>query len=129
MVQSAESLRWRQLPYCFPTWPQNEMMTWKCRLLGIDTPERNSSQKQKALKARDFLVSHCIGGRFDPFAEPLTDKDIQEKLDKNRTLIWAELNDFDKYGRLLVTFKKGPRAGESFNEMLLANGFAKELKY
>lgn len=59
---------------------------WKCRLIGIDTPEirsRNKDDRERAIVARDYLRSLI--------------------LDKEITL---ECSKFDKYGRVLVNVKK-----------------------
>lgn len=55
---------------------------WKCRLLGIDTPElrsHNETEKNNAYKIRDILRNKILN-----------------------KLVEIECHEFDKYGRLLV---------------------------
>jgi endonuclease YncB( thermonuclease family) len=61
---------------------KDEYYKWKCRLLGIDTPEirtKNIKEKEHAIKARDYLRSKIL-----------------------HQIVKIECFDFDKYGRLLI---------------------------
>ena len=82
----------------------NDCYKWVIRMMGIDTPEiktKNKSEKQLAIKARDFL------------RELILDK-----------IIIIECLDFDKYGRLLGNiFIEGNE--KSLSNMMIEKGFAK----
>lgn len=56
---------------------------WKCRLSGIDTPEiktKHEEEKKQAIMIRDIVHSKLFG-----------------------KTVWVYCDEFDKYGRLLVT--------------------------
>lgn len=76
---------------------------WKCRLVGIDTPEirsRSAEEKEKGIKARDYLRDLILNENVE-----------------------LECSKFDKYGRVLVTVIKDE---EDINEKLVTDGHAKE---
>jgi len=81
---------------------------FRCRLLGIDTPEIKSLdifEKKFAIETREYL-SNLI-------------------LDKK---IWIEFNDFDKYGRILITIylsEEDMKNKKSINQKLIDMGLAK----
>ncbi len=75
---------------------------WNCRLNGIDTPEmksKNAAEKQQAIKARDFLREQILG-----------------------KIVEITCQEFDKYGRLLVTVKY---SDININDLMITEGFAK----
>lgn len=62
---------------------KKEERRFKCRLTGIDTPEirtKNEEEKKRAIEIRDILHSKLFG-----------------------KTCWVYCDDFDKYGRLLIT--------------------------
>ena len=78
--------------------------SWKCRLIGIDTPEiRGSSEPEKklAIKARDYLRSLILHKVVD-----------------------LECFKFDKYGRLLVDVRTDDTVG-TVNELMISKDYAK----
>lgn len=85
------------------------LSTWqrgiKVRLLGIDAPELRGDEREKALKARDWLRDQIL------------DKDIVINTVKDKS---------GKYGRLLATVWLGNRC---INDELVDLGFAKTREY
>lgn len=74
---------------------------WKCRLLGIDTPEIKTKLKDEheaAIKAKEKL------------SELILNK-----------IITINCSNFDKYGRLLITIYK---SGVNINEFMIRQGHA-----
>lgn len=83
---------------------KGEYSKWSCRLAGIDTPElktKNEKEKKAATEARDFLRGHILG-----------------------KIVKIECEDFDKYGRLLVTIFDED-ASININELMINEGYAK----
>lgn len=77
--------------------------TFKCRLMGIDTPEMRTTnvvEKQMAYKARDYLRSLILNKVVD-----------------------LECFKFDKYGRLLVDVSI---ENQRVNELMISNNYAKK---
>lgn len=77
------------------------MYRWNCRLVGVDTPElRTTNQKEKEFgyKVRDHLREKILG-----------------------KVVTIKCEDFDKYGRLLVTILLEEL---SVNQWLIDNGYA-----
>jgi micrococcal nuclease len=80
----------------------NVLYRWRCRLIGIDSPELKKveiSEKELALISRNYLRSVI--------------------LDK---IVDLDCNGFDKYGRILVNITID---GINVNEDLIKNGYAK----
>ncbi len=99
---------------------------FKCRLAAIDTPELETGRE--AQKARDFLAWLSIGNDpadFSRETEPLSNVELQNKLDANKTLIYAEFQGIDYYSRPLVNLKKTSGDKVSFNDLLMQYGYAK----
>ena len=104
---------------------RNGLERFKCRLLGIDTPELKTGLKAK--KARDFLAWLCIGkdpGSFPKDNAPWSEGELQEKLDANKSLVYADFQGIDFFGRALVTLRKSSEAKDSFNDLLMQYGYA-----
>ena len=102
---------------------------FKCRLAAIDTPELKTGEKAK--KARDFLAWLSTGGdpaRFSSSSQPWSDTQLQNTLDANKVLVHAEFQSTDVYGRALVVLKKTSQAKDSFNDILIQYGYAKQYK-
>lgn len=81
---------------------KGEYFKWKCRLIGIDTPElrtRNLKEKEHGYKARDYLRSQIL-----------------------KEIVDIECHDFDKYGRLLISIMKD---NVDIVHSLIENGFGK----
>ena len=79
----------------------DKMFRWNCRLIGVDTPElrtRNKQEKEFGYQVRDHL---------------------REKILKQ--MVRIECDDFDKYGRLLVKVYKDD---ECVNDWLVDKGYA-----
>lgn len=105
----------------------SEIVSFRCRLLGIDTPEiANAETKQAGLLARNALINMVS-------SQTLTDvhasrEDIRKHLEHHKKLMRVECGDWDKYGRLLVTMyvNDGNTRAPSCNQMLLDGGYAVE---
>lgn len=79
---------------------KNEYYKWKCRLIGIDTPElrtKNVKEKEHGYKARDYLRSLVL-----------------------HKIVDIECFEFDKYGRLLISIHYD---GINIANDLIKNGF------
>lgn len=83
---------------------ENNCYKKKCRLFGIDTPEKrtkNLEEKKAAIIAKEFL----------------------EEIVLNK-IVWIKFEDWDKYGRLMGHIYKNKNSKNSINNMLVENGFA-----
>ena len=99
---------------------------FKCRLAAIDTPELETGRKAK--KARDFLAWLSIGNDpadFGRRTQPWSKVELQNQLDANKTLIFAEFQEVGYYGRPLVVLKKTREDEDSFNDLLIQHRYAK----
>jgi endonuclease YncB( thermonuclease family) len=79
---------------------------FRCRLLGIDTPELHAadeSERIEALRAKDVLA---------------------RQLGDNLLYVKTDLDKDDKYGRLLVTIYVDPGAEVSLNRRMVEWGLA-----
>jgi len=79
----------------------DKMFRWNCRLIGVDTPElrtRNKQEKEFGYQVRDNLRNRIL-----------------------KQIVKLECGDFDKYGRLLVKVYKDD---ECMNDWLIDNGYA-----
>lgn len=100
---------------------------FKSRLLGINSPEMSTGTPAK--KARDFLAWLSIGNdptSFPKTSAPLSDDELQNKLDANKSLVYAEFQGTGGYGRPLVTLRKYQGAKDSFNNLLMQYGYAQK---
>ena len=98
---------------------------FKCRLAAIDTPELKAGTTAK--KARDFLAWLSIGNdpaSFPRSTQPWSDVELQNQLDANKTLVYAEFQGVGGYGRPLVNLKKTSGDKVSFNDLLIQYGYA-----
>lgn len=80
-----------------------KLYRWKCRLLGIDTPEIKTKSKiehSAAIKAKEKLSDLILN-----------------------KIITIECNNFDKYGRLLITVYK---SRVNINKFMVRQGYAYE---
>lgn len=85
--------------------PHHKSYLFKCRLKGIDTPEkrtRNTKEKKAAQLATEYFHS-------------LLNEDGMH---------YFELGEFDKYGRLLVTVYKSVYEVKSLNQQMIESGYA-----
>lgn len=96
---------------------KGELVRFKCRLEDVDAPEL---REVNGKLVRDFLAHLCMGKKPDKFDDSkIRDKKyLQEKLDKNKCLVYAVFGKFDKYGRALVTLKIFSKGGKSINKMI-----------
>ncbi|MBX2861322.1 MAG: thermonuclease family protein [Vampirovibrio sp.] len=84
--------------------------TEQIRFLGIDTPERHYSKKNKTGKDKPFAVE---AGDF-----------TKEATLKQTVYLEYDQQQFDPYGRTLAFVYQAPDAETSVNEALLSNGYA-----
>lgn len=105
-----------------------EILTFRCRLLGIDTPElATQSTKSAGLLARNALINMVSVQAFSDVNA--SREDVRKHLQVHRRLMKVECGDWDKYGRLLVTLyvhDGSNRRGSSCNQKLIDGGYAKE---
>lgn len=73
----------------------------RCRLLGINTPELHGEEKEKGLKAKNFVIDLLLY--------------------KN---VWIKFGKFDSFGRVLGTVYLGKNRKISLNEILVKEGLA-----
>ena len=107
----------------------NRLERFKCRLAAIDTPELKTGRKAK--KARDFLTWLSIGrdpASFSSTSQPWSEDELQNMLDANKMLVYAEFQSTDIYGRALVVLKKTSQDKDSFNNLLMQYGYADPYK-
>ena len=102
---------------------------FNCRMLNYDASELEEGTNAKL--ARDYPAHLVIDGRpggpsyFDPKII-WTEEQLQEKLDKNKNLTYAEFGKFDGFGRVLVTLKRNYDDNKSINDMM--KKYIKELQ-
>jgi endonuclease YncB( thermonuclease family) len=92
------------------------------RMGGIDTCEIRSklkANKDKAYAARDRVIQ-CITKNERKL---MTKKEIQQLLDSNVYLVWAQCKEFDKYGRLLANIYV-EQGGETLSDILIREKLA-----
>ena len=108
---------------------RDELVRYKCRMLGYDAAELRGKKKATtpATLARDYLAHLCMGDSPDDFDDSgiWEDDDLQKLLDESENLVYAVFDDFDSFGRALVTLKTSPR-GTCIND--LVSDFVKKLK-
>jgi endonuclease YncB( thermonuclease family) len=106
----------------------NKFVKFHCRLLGIDTPEikplkskeNREDEIMRAKLCRNRLISLCCNDN----REKITDSNYKEVLENNNNLVKVKCYEFDKYGRVLIELLT--HDGESFNNILVKEGLAKE---
>jgi|ETNvirenome_6_85_1030632.scaffolds.fasta_scaffold15338_4 endonuclease YncB( thermonuclease family) len=106
----------------------NKFIKFNCRLTGIDTPEMKPSkskpnrdlEKKAAKRARNRLVQLVTNCDID-IDKHYRKSDIRKLLLTNNLVIRASCDEFDKYGRLLVTLFND---NQSANQSLIDEGFA-----
>jgi endonuclease YncB( thermonuclease family) len=82
---------------------------FSCRMRGYDTPEiapplnfpNREKEKAAAIKAKQALLSWLITGPI-PLNVPITNKQLDDLVSKNKKIITLSCKEFDKYGRILV---------------------------
>jgi endonuclease YncB( thermonuclease family) len=100
---------------------KNEIVKFRCRLNGINTPELNSSNKdehEKAIICRNKLITLVTNVDTTLLTKNMSKKDIKNLLDTNTKLINIECFKFDKYGRLLVNLEDD-NSKELLNEKIM----------
>ena len=98
---------------------------FKCRLLGINSPELSTGNR--AFKSRDFLAWLCLGreaAQFPRQSPPWSEAQLQNSLNANQVVVYAEFNGVGGYGRPLVTLKLQQGGSKSFNQLLVDYGYA-----
>ncbi len=112
-----------------------KLVKLRCRLKDIDTAElkRGSLDMngRDGYCARDFLAHLCMGLNakyFDETRRREDKKELERKLDGSQTLVYVHLGDFDAFGRVLVTLKKGKGSRKSFSQILEEYGYAKDTR-
>ena len=103
----------------------HQVELFKCRLIGLDTPEMNSQDphvKMLAIEARNFLITQASS---NPYTLCTTNRiTVREHLSEHKRLLTVVCGKPDKYGRLLVTLRV-PNNTMSVNEQLITNHIAK----
>lgn len=97
-----------------------------CRVYGIDTAEIKSATtdlKQLAQKAKNRMLQLC-GVSAVELDRIYSRKEVQELLDLEVYLVWCKFDDFDKYGRPLVTMYEKEN-GRELAGCLVEEGLAK----
>ena len=103
----------------------NSLTKFNCRLYGIDTKEMtstNQSDKESAIKARDFLLSKLTFNVSDKLNNTSTKRNIKDLCSESRKLVWVNCLEFDKYGRLLVDIKDTPSSDKTYSQELIDLG-------
>ena len=112
-----------------------KLVKLKCRLKGIDCAELKQgsldTEGRDGYCARDFLAHLCMGGKakdFDQNRKREDKKQLERKLNGSQSLVFAQLGDFDCFGRVLVTLKKEKSSKKSFSQILDDYGYAKDTR-
>jgi len=107
---------------------KDDLIKFTCRLYGINAPElkplktkeNRLEEIENGKKAKYKLISYCCG------CESVDDKNCDELIDRNNTLVKIKCHDWDKYGRLLVELFKYDENNICFNEKLIEDGLVKK---
>lgn len=110
-----------------------EVYRFTVRVAGIDTPEiksKSADLRAKAVRARNRVLQ-LIGLKGVGLEDPLTKKEIEGRLEKERPLVEVACKEWDKYGRLMAEVRPleydrttGVVRGPSVAEVLIAEKLA-----
>jgi len=108
---------------------KDELVKFNCRLYGINAPElkplktkeNRVEEIENGKKAKYKLVSYCC-----EYVDKIDDKNCDQVIECNNTLVKIKCYDWDKYGRLLVELFKYDEEGICFNEKLIEDGLVKK---
>ena len=84
---------------------KTEYYSFKCRLAGIDTPEKRTKNDKEKFWSKEAI------------------KYLENILNEDR-IVYLHLHEFDKYGRLLVTIYNACNSVISINNLLVSSGYA-----
>jgi endonuclease YncB( thermonuclease family) len=87
------------------------------RVLGIDTPEIKSKDKEAALEARNTAFTFLTGLEFSG--------KIKDQLASTNCIVWIELGKNDKYGGRYLGIVRKEENGMSLSQFMLNTGMAK----
>jgi len=103
---------------------RHKINLFKCRLIGIDTPEMKGGDKCRAMEARDFLINSVS---LQPIKSNSTRREAQVHLSTFKRVVRVECGEWDKYGRLLIKlFVQQGVKEKCINEELIKEGHAKK---
>jgi endonuclease YncB( thermonuclease family) len=109
----------------------NKLLKYTCRLNGLDAPEMkpllSNANREKEIKhaheARNRLIQLATNCKIEiNGGEKKTI--IKDLLNDNTKLIYVELFEFDKYGRLLINLYENDKYEKSFNQVLIDENYA-----
>lgn len=107
---------------------KGEYFKFTCRMLGIDTCEmksKNKENKETAIRARNRVLQ-LVGLPVD-LATPYTRKKVQAMLEERVVVVWVHCHGADKYGRLLGDIYTSADSSEkSIAKMLIDEKLAYE---
>lgn len=92
------------------------------RMFGIDTCELKSKEegnKKKAIMARNRILQLICPSENINLEKAYTKKELDGFLESNVCLIWVNLMEFDKYGRVLLKAFINDKSNESFSQILI----------
>lgn len=106
------------------------IVKFSCRLIGLDTPEIKPPMN-KPNREKEVIAAKQCRNRFIQLStncqiqiETVLKKDeVKSLLDKNTKLISISCDEFDKYGRLLVSMTEIDGT-KPFNQVLIEEGMA-----
>lgn len=104
-----------------------------CRLIGLDTPEmrppltkmNRELEISNAHKSRNRLIQLSTSCNIN-IDSKIKKQECKELLDANTKIITVFCHEFDKYGRLLVSLYNEDEDDNSYNNILINEGFAKK---
>jgi endonuclease YncB( thermonuclease family) len=99
-------------------------LKFRCRLVGIDTCEirsKNKENKRLAQLAKNRLFNLITNTVID---EENSKKELVKFFDDNNNIVWIKCQEFDKYGRLLVNCYFTAETQKSFSEILIEEKLA-----
>lgn len=109
---------------------KDELCKYRCRLLGINSCELKPPLSaldrdqviQKACQSRDRFIGLILKSNNFQYSNHAT---LREYLSQNRYLNYVVMDDFDKYGRILINiYPTSDKSEQSINQILLAEGLA-----
>lgn len=96
------------------------------RLIGIDSPEirtKDADERVLAIRSRDRAAQWALPNTFVA-GGAYTEKTLKEALWANPVIVLMECRETDKYGRVLVEFRRDGLDTKTLNQILIDEGYA-----
>ena len=104
----------------------NKLVKYTCRLQGLDAPEmkpllsniNRENEMKHAHESRNRLIQLATNCKIEIACDEKKSF-IKELVNNNTRIIYVELFEFDKYGRLLIKIYENDRYEKSVNQILI----------